>query len=47
MSKRLRQGFSKRERQMMDAVYARKAATADEVWRAIPQPPSYSAVRAT
>jgi predicted transcriptional regulator len=32
---------------MMDAIYSRKGATASEVWKAIPQPPSYSAVRAT
>jgi len=47
MSKRLQQGLSKRERQMMDAIYSRKGSTASEVWKAIPQPPSYSAVRAT
>jgi len=47
MSKRLQQGLSKRERQMMDTIYSRKGATASEVWKAIPQPPSYSAVRAT
>ena len=47
MSKRLQQGLSKRERQTMDAIYSRKGSTASEVWKAIPQPPSYSAVRAT
>jgi BlaI family transcriptional regulator, penicillinase repressor len=47
MSGRLRHGLSKRERQMMEAIYARKSATAAEVLDAIPSPPSYSAVRAT
>jgi predicted transcriptional regulator len=32
---------------MVEAIYARKKATAAEVLRAIPSPPSYSAVRAT
>ncbi len=47
MSTRLRHGLSKRERQMVEAIYARKSATAAEVRAAIPDPPSYSAVRAT
>ena len=47
MIKRLQHGLSKRERQIMNAIYSRKAATASEVWKAIPAPPSYSAVRAT
>jgi len=47
MSGRLRHGLSKRERQMVEAIYARKSATAAEVRKAIPSPPSYSAVRAT
>jgi BlaI family transcriptional regulator, penicillinase repressor len=47
MSGRLRHGLSKRERQMVEAIYARKSATAAEVLAAIPSPPSYSAVRAT
>ena len=47
MSTRLRHGLSKRERQMVEAIYARKSATAAEVLAAIPDPPSYSAVRAT
>jgi predicted transcriptional regulator len=38
--------LSKRERQIMDAIYRRGAATAAEVHAAIPDPPSYSAVRA-
>lgn len=32
---------------MVEAIYARKSATAAEVREAIPKPPSYSAVRAT
>jgi len=47
VSRRLRHGLSKRERQMMEAIYGRKGATAYEVWKAIPSPPGYSAVRAT
>jgi predicted transcriptional regulator len=38
--------LSRRERQIMDVLYARGAATAAEVQEAIPDPPSYSAVRA-
>lgn len=38
--------LSRRERQIMDIVYARGQATAAEVTSALPDPPSYSAVRA-
>jgi predicted transcriptional regulator len=38
--------LSKRERQIMDAVYRLGQATANEVMDNIPDPPSYSAVRA-
>jgi predicted transcriptional regulator len=38
--------LSRRERQIMDIVYARGQATAAEVAAALPDPPSYSAVRA-
>jgi predicted transcriptional regulator len=38
--------LSRRERQIMDVVYARGQATAAEVAAALPDPPSYSAVRA-
>jgi predicted transcriptional regulator len=37
---------SRRERQIMDAVYALGQATVAEVLERIPDPPSYSAVRA-
>jgi len=47
MSGRLRHGLSKRQRQVMEAIYRRRAATAAEVRADIPEPPSYSAVRAT
>ncbi len=47
MSHRLRHGLSKRERQIMEAIYSMKSATAAEVHSAMPDPPSYSAVRAT
>lgn len=38
--------LSRRERQIMDAVYAAERATAADVMAAIADPPSYSAVRA-
>jgi predicted transcriptional regulator len=38
--------LSRRERQIMDILYTRKRATAAEVQGALPDPPSYSAVRA-
>lgn len=38
--------LSRRERQIMDIVYARGQATAAEVTATMPDPPSYSAVRA-
>jgi predicted transcriptional regulator len=38
--------LSRRERQIMDALHARGQATAAEVLAALPNPPSYSAVRA-
>lgn len=39
--------LSRRERQIMDAVYRRGAATAAEIREDLDDPPSYSAVRAT
>ncbi len=36
----------RRERQILDAIYARGQATAAEVLEDLPDPPSYSAVRA-
>lgn len=38
--------LTRRERQIMDAVYRRTSATAKEVLDDLPDPPSYSAVRA-
>ena len=38
--------LSRRERQIMDIVYRRGSATATEVRESLPDPPSYSAVRA-
>ena len=38
--------LSRRERQIMDIVYERGQATAADVVAALPDPPSYSAVRA-
>jgi predicted transcriptional regulator len=38
--------LSRRERQIMDAIYRRGQATAAEVLADLPDPPSYSAVRA-
>ena len=40
-------GLSPRERQIMDVVYERGQATVQEVQDGMPDPPSYSAVRAT
>jgi len=39
-------GLSRRERQIIDILYARGRGTAAEVQAALPDPPSYSAVRA-
>lgn len=38
--------LSRRERQIMDVLYARGSASAAEIRVALPDPPSYSAVRA-
>ncbi len=38
--------LSRRERQILDILYQRGQATAAEVQNALPEPPSYSAVRA-
>lgn len=38
--------LTRRERQIMDSVYARGSATAAEVQEDLPDPPGYSAVRA-
>lgn len=38
--------LSRRERQIMDVIYRRGRATAAEVAEGLPDPPSYSAVRA-
>ena len=42
-----RPALSRREKQMMDIVYAQGRATAAEVMGRMADPPSYSAVRAT
>jgi len=47
VSTRLRHGLSKRERQIMEAIYRLKTASAAEVQAGMPSPPGYSAVRAT
>ncbi len=46
MPARPRTPLSRRERQIMDAIYARGRATAADVLEDLPDPPSYSAVRA-
>jgi len=46
MSKPLHFDLSRRERQIMDILYRRKSADAAEVLAELPDPPSYSAVRA-
>jgi predicted transcriptional regulator len=38
--------LTRRERQIMDSLYRREAATAADVLEDLPDPPSYSAVRA-
>jgi predicted transcriptional regulator len=38
-------GFSRRERQIMDALYALERATAAQIHEALAEPPSYTAVR--
>ena len=47
MSKRLNDGLSMRERQIMETVYRKKHANVTDVLNSIPNPPTYSAVRAT
>ena len=46
MSQGSHQGLSRRERQIMDVLFQRGSATAGEIHAALPDPPSYSAVRA-
>ena len=46
MSRPPLQDLSRRERQIIDILYAHGRATAAEVQAALPDPPSYSAVRA-
>lgn len=47
MSRELQHGLSKRERQIMEAVYRLREASAAEVQHAIPDPPGNSSVRTT
>ena len=46
MIKSSHQNLSRRERQIMDVLFRRTRATAAEIMDNIPEPPSYSAVRA-
>lgn len=46
MARKSHANLSRRERQIMDIVYRQGQATAAEVLEALPDPPSYSAVRA-
>lgn len=46
MAKASDSGLSRRERQIMDIIYRRGRAAAAEVLEDLPDPPSYSAVRA-
>jgi predicted transcriptional regulator len=46
MARSPKPALSRRERQIMEVVYRRGAATASEVQADLPSPPSYSAVRA-
>jgi predicted transcriptional regulator len=47
MSKSKPESLSRRERQIMDVVYRKGSANVNDVLEALPDPPSYSAVRAT
>lgn len=46
MSGKTQLNLSRRERQIMDIIHQRGQATAQEVMESLPDPPSYSAVRA-
>ena len=46
MKKDGHRNLSRRERQIMDILYRKERATASEIHEAIPDPPTYSAVRA-
>ena len=46
MTRQTHNDLSRRERQIVDILYAQGRATAAEVQSALPDPPSYSAVRA-
>ena len=46
MTKYTHSNLSRRERQIMDIIYRRAQATAMEMMENLPDPPSYSAVRA-
>jgi predicted transcriptional regulator len=46
MPRQLHSDLSRRERQIVDILYAQGRATAADVQNALPEPPSYSAVRA-
>src|SRR5579884_1927659 len=46
MAKDKHAALSRRERQMMDILYTRGKASAAEIQQALPDPPTYSAVRA-
>lgn len=46
MSRPTHESLSRRERQIMDVVYRRGRVTAAEVREGLPDPPSYSAIRA-
>lgn len=46
MTTSLLQQLSRRERQIMDILYERQPRSAQEIQQALPDPPSYSAVRA-
>jgi predicted transcriptional regulator len=47
MVKKQQDPLSRREREMMNIIFAREQATAGEVMDSMAEPPSYSAVRAT
>ena len=46
MTKKSQENLSRRERQIMDIIYELGEASAAQVLKKLPNPPSYSAVRA-
>lgn len=41
----MEEGFSRRERQIMDLIYRHGESSARDIWKALPEQPSYGSVR--